>query len=402
MRRILSILAIGLLMLPTQRTFAVQGNLQSSSGYVASSMGGATVAQFSNEFDAVIDNPALMQQTKTRAGTHKFSLGLEYAKYTNYFYASYVPGSSDYEKGKVDTAWIPFVGYFYNINENFKFGTGFFAIGGTGYDYSDTIYQTKGLYRAISIPLAISYRLSDMVNLGASLNLVYTDLSSNNFGASDKKASATNLTPGVGVTFAFPHSLLFGANLTLGTSSTFDGLYVVSGQDYDVKVGTPLQFSLGLGQNTSSYSIGFKYRFVNWANTENYKQLDWKNQSTYSLGGSYNFAEQIVGRAGIYYVSTVYSETSNINGDAQQEIQGVMSPKYLRDHSNAMMYGIPQWQYAIGMGYKFNPKSILDFGIIYESEKSISFTGTSSIVGNYEVKKKNMNLQIFFTYSQEV
>ena len=380
---------------------AIQGNLQSSSGYVASSMGGATVAQFSNEFDAVIDNPALMQMTKTAPGAHKFSLGLEYASYPNKFQST--PNAE--AKGKLDTAYIPFLGYFYNFSERMKFGTGLFAIGGTGWDYTNSsvaAYKTKGLYAAISVPLAMSYKVTDDFNVGVSLNLVYTQLSSNNFTLKDTKASSMSITPSFGASYALTNTWTLGADFGLGTTSKYkELLYTSATSAHDVKIGTPLQFSLGIGQNTEYYSFGFKYRFVNWKNTEYYKQLNWQDQHTFSLGGQYKAMQDLALRAGIYYVTSVYKDKSGVNGDQTIDFQGVSLPKFNRDFTNAMSFGIPQWQYAIGAGYMMAQKSELNFGFIYEPEASITFSGTKS-TGAYEIKKKNSNLQIFFTFNQEV
>lgn len=398
MKVVQRISVLGLAAFLSQSVFAVQGNLQSSSGFVASTVGGATVAQFTNEFDAVIDNPALMQMTKTKPGTHKFSLGFEYADYTNWFDAT----GTTWTKGKLNTAYIPFASYFYNINERVKFGTGIYGIGGTGFDYSNSIYLTKGTYAAISIPLAVSYKVTDDFNIGASLNIVLTSLTNNNFKQKNTSASAGTVAPSLGATYSFMKTWLVGADLTLGTTASFKNLYYVSStQSNNVKIGTPLQFSLGIGDNSEHYSYGFKYRYINWKNTENYKQLDWVDQHTLSLGGQYCLSPEFVGRAGVYYVTSVYNKTSGVNGDETITYQGQSLSKKNRDFTNAMQYGIPQWQYAIGLGYKMTAKSIFDFGFVYEPNTSIKFTGTSA-GAPYEWRKKNYNLQVFVTYSQEV
>lgn len=401
MKDILRALSVSFMLMFSQNLFAIQGNLQSSSGFVASTVGGATVAQFTNEFDAVIDNPALMSQTKTAPGTHRFSLGLEYASYPNSFQIKPIGA---YEKGKLDTAWIPFIGYFYNINDKWKFGTGFFAIGGTGYDYADSVYAQKGTYAAASIPLAVSYKASEEFSVGLSLNLVLTTLTSNNGKNKDTDASALSATPAVGVSYALSSTWLLGADLSLGTTNTYKDFYVptAGATPSSMKIGTPLQFAIGIGNNTGKYSYGFKYRLVNWKNTENYKQLGWKDQHTFSLGGQYNLTDSWIGRAGIYYVTSVYGEKSDVNGDETVEYQGIQTTKFSRDAINAMLYGIPQMQFALGMGYKFNPNSILDYGIIYEPEAEVKFTGTSTLTGAYEILKKNSNLQIFATYTHTI
>ncbi len=406
MQKTLKVSFVGMLALLSPSSWAVQGNLQSSSGYVASTVGGATVAQFTNEFDAVIDNPSLMQYTKTKPGAHKFSLALEYASYPNSFRVlTTAAPSASYVKGKLDTAYIPFIGYFYNINDNFKFGTGLFAIGGTGYNYSDSIYLSKGLYSAISVPLALSYKVTDEFNIGASLNLVVTQLSSNNNKIKDASATSTTATPSVGASYSLPMSMVVGADIALGTTGTYKKLYypVNTSQGFDMKIGTPLQYSLGIAQNTDRYSIGFKFRMITWSQTENYKQLGWEDQQTYSLGGQYKVNSQWTARAGIYYVSTVYGEKSNVSGDQTINFQGSTLPKAFRDYSNALMYGIPQWQYAVGAGYNMSEKSTFDAGVIYEPEADIKFTGTSAIYGGaYTIQKKNSNFQIFIQYSHEV
>ena len=404
MKTCIHFLTGSILAIAAQNAWAVQGNLQSSSGFVASTVGGATVAQFTNEFDAVIDNPAMMQFTKTSPGTHKFSLGLEFASYPN----SFNYNNEGYQKGSRDTAYIPFAAYFYNINENFKFGTGLYAIGGTGYDYTSLPQDPEDvseLYSEISIPLAVSYKICEQVNIGASLNLVGSQIEFNNFGAKSNTESAFNITPSVGATYN-PGPVVIGADFSLGTTATFKnlGYSTTTKSAYDVKVGTPTQFALGIGRNAETYSYGFKYRFVDWTNTENYKQLSWKNQHTFSLGGQYNLSDAFIGRAGLYYVTSVYQSSSNVSGDSQVTYQGQATPTYLIEFSNAMGYGMPQWQYALGAGYKITPKSIFDFGIVYEPQVAKTFSGSSTKFpgGTFSWQKKNSNLQIFLTFSQEV
>jgi long-chain fatty acid transport protein len=331
-------------------------------------------------------------------------LALEFASYPNSFQTTpsvNKTGATGYVKGETDTALIPFIGYFYNINEKFKFGTGVFGIGGTGYDYEDT-YAVKGQYAALSVPLAVSYSVSEAFNLGASLNFVMTQLKSNNGGFKDKSAGSATIAPSVGASYALTHRLMLGADLTLGTTANFKDFYYDSATTgHDLKIGTPLQFALGIGHNTEKYSVGFKYRLVNWKNTENYKQLDWVDQHTFSVGGQYKVTDPLTLRAGVYYVTSVYNKTSGVNGDEKVDFNGTQLSKYLRDFSNAMMYGIPQWQYSLGAGYKLAQTCMLDFGVIYEPEASISFKGTTSL-GAYEIQKKNSNLQIFLAYSHQV
>lgn len=398
MKNFICALGVGLMLMLSSNLLAIQGSLTSSSGFVGSSIGGATVAQFTNEFDAVIDNPALMDYTKTKPGTHKFSLGFAWANYPNWIEGS--PATS-YTKGKRDSAYLPFIGYFYNINEKFKFGTGLYAIGGTGYDYPEP-YNQKGLYAAVSVPLAASYKVSDAFALGASLNLVLTQISSNNSGLKDTNGSSATATPAVGATYAITRSLLLGADVGLGTTAEFKNFYypVDANNGYDLKIGTPLQASIGIGQNTENYSYGFKYRFINWKNTESYKQLGWADQHTFSLGGQYKFSDFWTGRAGIYHVTKVF-ETSGVNGAETITYGGQPLTKFFRDYANAIMNGMPQWQYALGGGYKIMDKSMLDFGLMYEPETLIKFTGSFASVPYY-IKKKNSNIQMFLAYSHEV
>jgi len=407
MKNFLKAPALGLAVFLSPNLWAIQGNLQSSSGFVASTVGGATVAQFTNEFDAVIDNPSLMQMTKTSPGAHKFMLAVEYASYPNWFQTTpslNKTGATGYAKGKIDKALIPFIGYFYNINEKLKFGTGIFGIGGTGYDYSDT-YGPKGTYAALSVPLAISYSVSEAFNLGASLNFVLTQLTGNNGGFKDKKAGSATIAPSVGASYALTKTLLLGADISLGTTATYKNFYYESATSagHDLKIGTPLQFALGIGHNTEKYSVGFKYRFANWKNTENYKQLNWVDQHTFSVGGQYKVMDPLTLRAGIYYVTSVYKDKTDVNGDETIDFNGTKLPKFLRDYSNALMYGIPQWQYSLGAGYKVAEAAMLDFGVIYEPETSVSFKGTFTPLGGaYEIQKKNPNLQVFLAFSHQV
>ena len=398
-------LNVGLLFLCAAHTaLAVQGNLLSSSGFVASTVGGATVAQFTNEFDAAIDNPALMEYTKTQPGTHKFSLGLEYAYSPSSFAIDFGATHNPYVNSKLKAIWVPFLGYFYNISERFKFGTGIFVVGGAGTDFSGTIYKVKGTYSAISVPLALSYKLSEKINLGASLDIVVTRLTSNNSGIKNATSNAATAAASLGATFEGPKSIVLGLDYVGGTTATFKKLYypVSANQSKDMKIGTPAQYSIGIGQNTSDYSWGLKYRYITWKDTANYRELDWVNQSTYSLGGQYKLMDKFTGRAGIYYVTSVYGETKNVNGDQSFSYQGSPITNFLRDSGNAMQFGTAQWQYGLGAGYQIGQKSNLDFGLVYEPETTIHFKGTTKLTGPYDIRKKDSVLYAFVAYSQEV
>lgn len=396
------ILAICLVLSLGQQVFAAQGNLQSSSGFVGSTVGGATVAQFTNEFDAVIDNPALMQFTKTAPNTNKFSFGIEYARFPTFLSASEPMGNGTYVQSKFESGWIPFLGYFYHINNRWKFGTGVYVVGGSAWDYSDSIYKTKAIYAVVSMPLALSYKINKKFNLGASLNVILKQMTNDNFGIKSKSGTLVNLSGSVGVSYEVFSSIILGAALDTGATSTFKGMLVTPSSTNDVKIGTPMLISVGIAQNRKGYSIGFKYRTIRWATTENYKQLGWNNQNTISLGGRYNFNKKFIGRAGIYYVTSVYRETTNIDGDKTSTIQGTSAPNYTRDFVNAISYTSPQWNYALGAGYKITLKSILDFGIIYEPATTLKFSGTSRVIGQYEIKKKNSNIGVFLMYSHEL
>lgn len=391
--------------LSSTQIFAVQGNLQSSAGFVGQSVGGANVAMFTNESDATIENPAMMQFTKTAPGTHKFSLGLEYASYPNAMSLN----DQAYETGAQDAATIPFASYFYNISDDIKFGTGIYAIGGTGYDYSDLTNPpglgAKMLYRALSIPLAVSYKAAEQWNLGLALNIIYADIQYNNYGAKDTKAKGFSATPTVGTSFAIVPSFILGADFSLGSTIKYKSLLFNGVDSGDLKVGTPTQVAVGFSHTIESFTYAFKYRFINWKNTANYKELEWKNQNTYSLGGQYAIGDAFMLRAGFYYVSTVYNSMKDHNGDAPVDFQGQTINGLFRDFQNAIAYSAPQTQYALGFGYRMFAKSNLDFGLIFEPEATIEFTGTysgSGVTLPYSIKKKNSNVQAFASISYEM
>ncbi len=384
--------------------YAVQGNLQSTAGFVGQSVGGANVAMFTNEADAVIENPAMMQFTKTAPGTHKFSLGVEYASYPN----ALSTNNQAYENGAQDAATIPFVGYFYNITDNVKFGTGLYAIGGTGYDYSKLPNGPKMLYRALSIPLAASYKVTEQFNLGLSLNIINTNIRYNNFGKKETDVSGYSLTPTFGATFEVDPSFVLGANFSLGSTIKYKDLSTFDGINFnDLKVGTPSIVALGFSHNISSLTYAFKYRLINWRNTSNYKELDWKDQHAFSFGGQYAFGPAFVLRAGLYYVTSVYNEMKDNNGDTKIDFQGQQLDVFFRDFQNAIAYGAPQMQYALGFGYKMFAKSNLDFGLILEPEATIEFTGKQTpsslnVTLPYSIQKKNSNIQAFVSLSYEM
>ena len=159
------------------------------------------------------------------------------------------------------------------LGEKFRFGIGAYGVAGMGVDYPANLYSgvTYTSYSQMRFAPGLSYKINDMVSVGAVVNIMYATMEFN-------AASATSQLPHMGAS-----SLGYGATigvlvkptdmiqigLAYETKSYFQdfAFNTAAGED-KIEFNQPQTATIGLGiKPIKDLLIGFDVQWIRWSET---------------------------------------------------------------------------------------------------------------------------------------
>ncbi len=289
--------------------------------------------------------------------------------------------------------------------DNFKFGIGFFPIGGLGAEYrlvnslyGDQVYKVDLLFAKL-MP-AVAYKVNDSLSVGISAGLGYqgllfkspyelhSGLLKGHVMAADIRADGTGFCYNLGAVYKITDGLKIGVvyksetKLDLSGTATIDASALGAGTakyDVDIDFTFPQTFGIGMAyQINDELLIAADFEWIDWSNafntlTFNFSKgsnpylptnlsdslpLNWDDQYVFRIGTEYSATDKLSLRCGLNYGKSPVPDNTLI----------------------PLLVTIVETSGTIGIGYQYFENITLDLAYQYsfsnEQSAGVSLAGS--------------------------
>lgn len=399
----MSIMAVFLM---SGSAFATNGMRMIGFGPVQNSMGGVSVG-LPLDAASVLTNPAGMTLLPGR-----IDFGASYFVPTVEYKASESPGmggmviNNDGAKIESDRGGspVPAFGLIIPVSDRIKFGLGAYGVAGMGVDYRQNLYSgiTYTAYSQMRFAPGFSFKINDMVSVGAVLNVMYATMEFNaasGFGQSPHMGAASF---GYGATFGilFKPVDMLQIGLAYETKSTFQDFKFNTGYGEDkINFNQPQSATLGIGiKPVKDLSLGFDVQWIRWSETNGKNLPEYTRNSSSAMPWNMDWSDQFVYKFGIQYnVHPVITLRAGYN-------YGKMPLNSDRAFENIAFPAIAEHHFTAGVGINISPKLTLNIGGTYSPEAKL--TGSNAdyppggqAISSYETKMSQYSLEMGIAYT---
>lgn len=372
--------------------YATNGMRMIGFGPVQNSMGGVSVG-LPLDGAAILTNPAGMSFLSGR-----IDFGASYFKPSVEYNAT---GGADGSTISSDRGGspIPAFSLIVPLGEKFRFGVGAYGVCGMGVDYAANLYgsATYTSYSQMRFAPGLSYKINDMISVGAAVNIMYATMEFNvastmgqlpHMGASSFGYGAT-----IGVLVKPVDFLQIG--LAYETKSTFQDFTFNTAAGVDkIEFNQPQTATIGLGiKPIKDLSIGFDVQWIRWSETNGlnlpeYKtnassampwNMDWSDQLVYKVGVQYAVLPMLVLRAGYNY--------------------GKMPLNSDRAFENIAFPAVSEHHFTAGIGINFTKQFTLNIGGMYSPPAKLTGSNTAQGISSYETQMSQYSIDMGLTYT---
>jgi long-chain fatty acid transport protein len=361
-------------------------------GPVQDSMGGVSVG-LPLDAASILTNPAGMSVLPGRID----------------FGASYFKPSVDYKAiggangAEIDSdrggSPVPAFGLIIPLGDKFKFGVGAYGVAGMGVDYPANLYGsvTYTSYSQMRFAPALSYKINDIVSVGAALNVMYATMEFNAASAFSQMPhmGASSLGYGATIGVLVKPTDMIQIGLAYETKSFFqDFSFNTSAGEDKIEFDQPEMATIGIGiKPVKDLLIGFDIEWINWSETNGQNlpkymtnsssampwNLNWNDQFVYKLGVQYTVNPTVVLRAGYNY--------------------GKMPLDSNRAFENIAFPAVSEHHFTAGMGINFNKQFTLNIGGMYSPSAKIDGSNMTQGISSYDTEMSQYSLDMGVTYT---
>jgi long-chain fatty acid transport protein len=361
-------------------------------GPVQNSMGGVSVG-VPLDAASILTNPAGMSFLSGRIdfGASYFKPSVEYK----------ATGGADGTTIDSDRGGspVPAFGLIIPLGEKFRFGIGAYGVAGMGVDYPANLYGsvTYTSYSQMRFAPALSFKINDMISVGAAVNIMYATMEFNaasGFGQQPHMgASSFGYGATVGVLVKPVDFLQIG--LAYETKSFFQDFSFNTTAGVDkIEFDQPQVATIGLGiKPIKDLVIGFDVQWINWSETNGQNQpkytanvssampwnLDWSDQFVYKVGVQYTVIPMIVLRAGYNY--------------------GKMPLNSDRAFENIAFPAISEHHFTAGIGINLTKQFAINIGGMYSPEAKLTGSNAAQFISSYETKMSQYSIDMGLSYT---
>ena len=392
-----SLLIIIAMLLISANAFATNGMRMIGFGPVQNSMGGVSVG-LPLDGAVILTNPAGMSVLPGRIdfGASYFVPSVEYKA------TGAGPGVVVNDGATIDSdrggSPVPAFGLIIPINDKLRFGIGAYGVAGMGVDYAQNLYSgvTYTSYSQMRFAPGLSYKINDIVSVGAAVNIMYATMEFNAGGPTQQPhmgASSFGYGATLGVLVKPIDMIQIG--LAYETKSYFqDFSFNTSAGADKIEFNQPSAATIGLGiKPIKDLLIGFDVQWIHWSETNGQNMpkytanissampwnMDWSDQFVYKVGVQYTVHPMVALRAGYNYGKMPLNSDRafenmafpavaehhftagvglNLTKQFTINIGGTYSPVAKISGSNMMQQGIVSYetqmsQYSIDMGISY-------------------------------------------------
>ncbi|MGA2527236.1 MAG: outer membrane protein transport protein [Smithellaceae bacterium] len=389
---VFSFLGVIAVMFVTANAHATNGMRMIGFGPVQDSMGGVSVG-LPLDAASILTNPAGMSVLPGRID----------------FGASYFKPSVDYKAtGGANGATIdsdrggspvPAFGLIIPLGEKFRFGIGAYGVAGMGVDYAPNLYgsATYTSYSQMRFAPGLSYKINDMISVGAVVNIMYATMEFN-------AASAAGQLPHMGAS-SFGYGATIGVlvkpvdflqiGLAYETKSYFQDFAFNTAAGVDkIEFDQPQVATIGLGiKPIKNLLIGFDVEWINWSDTNGQNlpkyttnassampwNMDWSDQFVYKVGVQYTVIPMIALRAGYNY--------------------GKMPLNSDRAFENIAFPAVSEHHFTAGIGINFTERFTINIGGMYSPTAKLSGSNPAQGISSYETEMSQYSIDMGITYT---
>ena len=387
-----SLLSIVVMLFISVNAFATNGMRMIGFGPVQNSMGGVSVG-LPLDAASILTNPAGMSVLPGRID----------------FGASYFKPSVDYKAtGGADGSTVdsdrggspvPAFGLIIPLGEKFRFGIGAYGVAGMGVDYPANLYGsvTYTSYSQMRFAPGLSYKINDMISVGAVVNVMYATMEFNT-------ASTMSQLPHMGAS-SFGYGATIGVlvkpvdflqiGLAYETKSYFqDFTFNTANGVEKLEFNQPQTATIGLGiKPIKDLVIGFDVQWIRWSETNGLNlpeyetkasttmswNMDWSDQFVYKVGVQYTVIPMIVLRAGYNY--------------------GKMPLNSDRAFENIAFPAVSEHHFTAGMGINLTKQFTLNFGGMYSPSAKLTGSNPAQGITSYETEMSQYSIDMGITYT---
>ncbi len=349
-------LAVMVAILAATPAFATNGMRLTGFGAVQGSMGGVGVGA-SLDSGTVMSNPAGMADLGGR-----FDFG------ATYFSATVETNAPGFGKSSRGATPIPGFGLIVPIGKDLRFGLGAYGVAGMGVDY--TAGHTN--FSLMRFAPALSYKLLDILSVGATLNVMYANLDFAIFNPTAGIVAPGGAVFGWGATVAAKLTALPILDIAVAYETKsdladfdFNALFLTSTGAFpgplNVKLDLPPAVAFGVSvKPLPLLLVAADVQLIQWSSTQGSSNslggatLGWKDQWVYKLGAQVDLIDILKIRAGFNY---------------GKNPTNAASPVF------AFLPALSETHFSLGAGLALGSNVTLNLGAVISPKVTVTGTG---------------------------
>ena len=396
-----SLLIIIAMLFISANAFATNGMRMIGFGPVQDSMGGVSVG-LPLDAASILTNPAGMSVLSGRIdfGASYFNPSVQYNATESAGMGGAVINHNgttfDSDRGPSP---IPAFGLIIPINDKFSFGIGAYGVAGMGVDYAQNLYSgvTYTSYSQMRFAPGLSYKINDMISVGAVVNIMYATMEFNAASGFGQQAHMGASSFGYGATIGVlvkPIDIL-QIGLAYETKSIFQdfSFNTTAGED-TLEFNQPQVATIGLGlKPIKDLLIGFDVEWIRWSETNGQNLPKYKSNASSAMAWNLNWSDQFVYKVGVQYtVIPMLVLRAGYN-------YGKMPLDSNRAFENIAFPAISEHHFTAGIGINVTKQFTLNFGGMYSPVAKISGSNPAQGISSYETEMSQYSIDMGITYT---
>ena len=392
--------------LMTGSAYATNGMRMIGFGPVQNSMGGVSVG-LPLDAASTLTNPAGMSVLTGRIdfGASYFVPKVEYkASSSPHMFGLVINHEGETIESDRGGSPVPAFGLIVPLGDRVKFGIGAYGVAGMGVDYEKNLYGgvTYTSYSQMRFAPGLSYKINDMVSIGAVVNVMYATMEFNaasGFGQlPHNAASSFGYGATVGVLVKPVDILQIG--LAYETKSTFqDFEFNTKYGDDKIEFNQPQCATLGIGiKPVKDLLIGFDVQWIRWSETNGKNLPEYTSNASSAMAWNLDWEDQFVFKTGIQYtVNPILTLRAGYN-------YGKMPLNSSRAFENIAFPAIAEHHITAGMGFNLTDKLALNIGGTFSPEAKLTgsnkgLPSAGQAIGSYETKMSQYSIEMGLAYT---
>ena len=224
---------------------------------------------------------------------------------------------------------VPNIHYVHPIEgSKFTLGATVHSNFGTDVEFDESFeadeFGGKTALSSINVAFAVAYELSEKINLGVGLDVIYGEGEIYRQNLLNVDADGFGLGANVGATYQVNEHNKFGISYRYSPDIEVEGDITKGGVPAD-KMNVPLPDTLefsGWHQLNEQWAFHYSLQWVNWSEfdsltsdsyDDSIKEYQWKDAGHVSVGGTYTMSKDIVLRAGYMYDISPTDELTSLS-----------------------------------------------------------------------------------------